>query len=251
MAGKIRTRTAVEGVNLNQGSWIDTGETFVFATFTSTSTATIYPFMIIQQPTSAFASIDAGAPIMRLQGGQLAITGATAMAAQTTLDCGLVVYHSFATLATQITNAGGALTSLNVTALNAAMPSGQTFTLTNAAGTVQTWTLSAAAVRGATTLAVNSQTPTGTNAVGNQIIGLNGNGILFGWLHPTGTPAFPVYGSVIMPAQNTNILAGGGNTVGDPVGPYVYLFPGDILALYTTSAGSVTVQAGLVSFSLA
>jgi hypothetical protein len=256
MAGKIVARVAEEGVDLNNSSWVDNGETEVFASFTSTSTPTITPFQVVPIATSYNDYKPASNPIWRLQGAQVAITGATAQAAQSTLNFGIVVYHNFATLATQITNAGGALTSLTVTALNAPMPSGQTFVLTNAAGTTQTWTTTATAVKGATTLAVSSTTPTGTNAVGNALIGQLGgptnSGIQFGWLASgTGTPALYLNQSTTLPAINTNILAGGGNTAGDPYGPYVYLNQGDLLCYYAESAGSVTVQSGIIRLLIA
>lgn len=250
MGRKVRTAQAVEGPDITQSTWIDMGDVTTFATFTSTSTATITPVTAIMQPTSGYDYLAPGTPISRLQGGQVVITGSTAMAAQSTLNLGWVVYRNFGTLGTQITNAGGALTSLTIAApgVNTAMPSGQTFTLVNAAGTVQTWTTSAAVVRGALTIAVTSQTPTGTNAVGNALVGQVGNGILFGWLAATGTPAFYLNQATSMPAINANITAGGGNTLGDPFGPFVYLYPGDVPSLSTFSAGSVTVQAGLASY---
>lgn len=251
MSRKVRTAQSVEGPTLTDSTWIDMGDYVTIPTFTSTSTATTTVVTIIPQGTSSYDNLAAGTPISRLQGGQVAIYGATAMAAQSTLNLGWVVYRNFGTLATQITNAGGALTSLSVTALNSPMPSGQTFTLVNAAGTAQTWTTSAAVVRGATSIPVTSQTPTGTNAVGNAIVGQLGNGILFGWLAATGTPAFYLNQATTMPAVNANITAGGGNLLGDPVGAFAYLMPGDITAVTAFSVGSVTVQNLLVSYMAA
>jgi hypothetical protein len=249
MGQKIRSLQSAGGANLNESGWADMGDYYVFASFTSTATATIYPFQVITQDTSIYDSLTPGlgSAINRLQGGQIAFTGATAMVAQSTLNLGLVVYRSFGVLSTQITNGGGALTSLAVAAgVNTAMPSGQTFTLVNAAGTVQTWTASAAVVRGALSVPVNSQTPTGTNAVGNQLIGQVGNGILFGWLAATGTPALYLLQTTPLPAVTANITAAGGNTVGDPYGAFVPLLPGDLIALQASSAGSVTVQSGII-----
>lgn len=256
MAGKLVDRISVEGVEINNSAWHDSGETEQFATFSSTSTPTITPFQIVPIPTTSYANKPLTNPIWRLQGAQVAITGATAQAAQSTLNFGIVVYRQFATLAAQITNAGGAITALTVSPLVSPMPSGQTFNLTNAAGTVQSWTTTALAGKGATTLAVSSQTPTGTNAIGNPLVGLLGgptnNGIQFGWLAAgTGTPALYLTSSTTLPAVSANITAGGGNTAGDPYGPYAYLIPGDLLALYAESAGSVTVQAGIIRLLIA
>jgi hypothetical protein len=258
MAGKLVARVAVEGVDLNNSSWVDNGETEIFASFTSTSTPTIVPFQVVPIDTSSQDSKPTANPIWRLQGAQVAITGATAQAAQSTLNFGIVVYHNFGTLGAQITNAGGNLTTLTVASpgLNAPMPSGQTFTLTNAAGTVQTWTTTAAVGRYALSIPVSSQTPTGTNAIGNAFIGFLGgptnNGIQFGWLASgSGTPALYLNQSTTLPAVNANITAGGGNTTGDPYGPYTYLNQGDLLCYYAESAGSVTVQSGIIRLLIA
>jgi hypothetical protein len=256
MARKLRTGISVEGVTLTQSCWFDNGENFVFASLTSTSTATIDPLQIAPIATSAVDSKSDSSPIWRLQGAQIIFTGATAMVAQTTLNLGVVIYHTFGTLATQITNAGGAITSLTTTALTAPMPSGQTFTLVNAAGTVQTWTTSAAVLKGATTIPVTSTTPTGTNAVGNPLVGFLGGaataGIQFGWLASgSGTPALYLNSPTVLPAINANILAGGGNTAGDPYGAFAYVYPGDLICLFASSAGSVTVQSGILSLLVA
>src|ERR1700689_988075 len=123
MGQKIRSLQAAGGANLNESGWMDQGDFYVFASFTSTSTATIYPFQVVTQDTSTFDYLS-GSFINRLQGGQILFTGATAMVAQSTLNLGLVVYRSFGVLSTQITNGGGALTSLAVAAgINTAMPS--------------------------------------------------------------------------------------------------------------------------------
>lgn len=251
MSHKLRELISISGADIGEGSWLDVGDYTSFASFTSTSTATLFYVSIVPQPTSSIDRPNLFLPIGRLQGGQVAIMGATAMAAQTTLNFGWLVYHTFGTLGTQITNAGGALTSLNVAApgINASMPSGQTFQLTNAAGTVQTWTTSAAVASGALSIPVNSQTPTGTNAVGNAFNGVLGNGIACGWVSGlAGTPAMPVNGSITMPmiatATNTLVVPVGA----DPFGPYLPLWAGDVIALEGFSAGSVTVQAGIASF---
>lgn len=256
MSGKIRTRIAVEGPDINNGAFTDNGETWIFASFTSTSTATVDPIQVISLDTSSFASVSSSSPIGRLQGAQVVISGATAQAAQSTLNFGLVVYHNFGTITAQYTNAGGAITAILVTALNAPMPSGQTFNLVNAAGTVQSWTTSAAVLKGATTIPVSSQTPTGTNAIGNAVIGTLGGagnaGIQFGWLAAgSGTPALYLNQAILLPAINTNITAGGGNTAGDPYGAFQYVYQGDVICLYAESAGSVTVQSGLITTLIA
>lgn len=251
----MRTAVATEGVVTTDSSWGDWGQSLVFAAISSTSTATIDPIQVITAGTSTAAYLAPGAPIQRLQGASLAITGATAQAAASTQVFGIVVYHQFATLATQVTNAGGAITSLSTTALNAPMPSGGTFTMVNAAGTVQTWTTSAVVPKGATTIPVTSTTPTGTNAVGNALVGTLGGagalGIQFGWLAATGTPALYLNQTTLLPAVSANITAGGGNTAGDPYGPYTYLYPGDIPCLYVASAGSLTFQSGIITLLIA
>jgi hypothetical protein len=244
MAQKIRSLQAAGGAKLNESGWHDFGENLSFAAFTSTSTATILGIRVVPLNTGIYEGLAPGDTIGRLQGALLSIVSLTYMAAQTTQDAGVGVFRSFATLATQITNAGGALTSLNVSPLNTALPSGQVLNLTNAAGTLQTWTLSAAAVKGATTIAVNSQTPTGTNAVGNSFVGLVGNSIAFGWLHAVGSPVFLPYLSYSLPAVLTNTAL---NTVGDPYGPYLPEQPGDTEVFYAASAGSISWSAGAIT----
>jgi hypothetical protein len=248
MARKLRSATALGGANLNESAWYDGGENLNFAAFTSTSTPTILGIRVVPLDTASVNSggdfLAAGLPINRLQGAQLGIVSLTYMAAQTTQDAGVGVMRVFGTLATQITNGGGALTSLNVTALNTALPSGQILNLTNAAGTLQTWTLSAAAAKGATTLAVNSQTPTGTNAVGNSFVGLVGNMIAFGWLHAVGSPVFLPYLPYSLPAVAANTAL---NTTGDPYGSYLPEYPGDVEVFYVTSAGSISWSAGVIN----
>jgi hypothetical protein len=244
MAQKLRVLIAAGGAKLNESGWEDAGRPLNFAAFTSTATATILGIRVVPINTGIYENLAAGDTINRLQGAQLSIVSLTYMAAQTTQDAGVGVMRSFGTLATQITNAGGALTSLNVTALNTALPSGQVLNLTNAAGTLQTWTLTAAAAKGATTLAVSSQTPTGTNAVGNSFVGLVGNMIAFGWLHAVGSPVFLPYLSYSLPAVAANTAL---NTTGDPYGPYLPEYPGDVEVFYAASAGSISWSAGVIS----
>lgn len=248
MAVKLRSAIAVGGANLTQSSWWDGGAALNFAAFTSTATATILGIRVVPQDTSSSQSggeyLATGNPINRLMGAQLSIVSLTYMAAQTTQDAGVGVMRVFGTLATQITNAGGALTSLNVTPLNTALPSGQVLNLTNAAGTLQTWTLTAAAVKGATTLAVSSQTPTGTNAVGNSFVGLVGNTVAFGWLHAVGSPVFLPYLTYNLPAVASNTAL---NTTGDPYGSYLPELPGDVEVFYAASAGSISWSAGVIN----
>ena len=247
MAQKIRSLQSVGGANLIESGWSDVGESLYFAAFTSTSTPTILGIRVVPQDTSSSATggdyLATGVPINRLQGAQLSIVSLTYMAAQTTQDAGVGVMRVFGTLTTQITNAGGALTSLNVSPLNTALPSGQVLNLTNAAGTLQTWTLTAAAPKGATTLAVSSQTPTGTNAVGNSFVGLVGNTIAFGWLHAVGSPVFLPYLSYSLPAVSSNTAL---NTTGDPYGSFLPEYPGDVEVFYVTSAGSISWSAGVI-----
>lgn len=73
------------------------------------------------------------------------------------------------TLSSGITVGGGALTSLSVAALPAAIPSGATI-IVGTTGNTQTWTLSSGAAAAATTISVVSQTPNTTYASGSQVI---------------------------------------------------------------------------------
>ena len=151
---KLRAAIATGGPNLNDSAYWRLGGDLSFAAFTNTSTATIKPITIIDLLTSSTASGGGGSTtgglgvgVGRLQGGQIAFMAAGTsggVGALSSSTLGIAVYRNFCTLATQITAAGGALTSLSVTAVNTVLPSGQTFTLTTAAGgTPQVWTTSA------------------------------------------------------------------------------------------------------------
>lgn len=258
MAQKARSAASYGGPNLSDSMFVENGETAYFASFSSTATPTYLPIGITPQDTSTIDTLPGltvGSSIMRLQGGQLAIASATGMAAQSTLNLGLVVIRSFATLSAQIANAGGAITSLPITALASPLPSGSVVTITNATPTLQAWTLSAAALRGATTLSVNSQTPSATFPAGLPISGSVGGGaaastptILFGWSSgASGTPALPAWGLIALPAISANLIAGSTTTTGDPYGPYLQMIPGDLTCLVAYSAGSITVSAGAAS----
>ena len=257
MGQKVRSAASYGGPNLSDSMWMDNGETCYFASFTSTATPTYIPISITPLDTSAIDNLPGltvGAAIMRLQGAQFVPVSQTAMAAQTTLNLGIVVFREFAELSAQIAAAGGALTSLPVTPLLSAMPSGQAFTITNATPTLQTWVTSAAVLPGATSIPVNSQTPSATFPAGLGLLGTVGGGaaatpsILFGYSSGgSGTPAFASYDSQPLPAINANITAGGGFVTGDPNGPYVPMQPGDISCLCAYSAGSITVSAGAAS----
>lgn len=256
MAGKRRALIAIGGPALNDSTWDDFGEALPFAAFTNSTTATILPINVASLATLSPDSIPSGSAIGRLLGCQIAFLAAGTsggVAASTISRLGVAVYRSFGTLTTQITNAGGALTSLAVSGgVNTALPSGQTFTLTTAAGaSPQVYTTSAAVLKGATSVPVNSITPTSTYAVGTPLVGIVGNAIAFGWPSTgdggTGTPAFRQNFSVAMPA---NTAAGNPalNTTGDPYGSFLPVYPGDVLALFgITDSSTFSVPAGIIN----
>jgi hypothetical protein len=253
---KLRAAIATGGPNLNDSAYWRLGGDLSFAAFTNTSTATIKPITIIDLLTSSTASGGGGSTtgglgvgVGRLQGGQIAFMAAGTsggVGALSSSTLGIAVYRNFCTLATQITAAGGPLTSLSVTAVNTVLPSGQTFTLTTAAGgTPQVWTTSAAVAVGATSIPVNSATPSATYAVGTECVGQVGSNLAFGWLNSgSGLPAFPQNGAISLPAITANTLL---NTAADPYGPYLTLYPSDVMALYAVSSGSDSIPAGILT----
>jgi hypothetical protein len=260
MAIKHRSIIAQGGPDLNQSGWWDMGEALSFAAFSNSTTATILPIAITAFNTTSSATgvetLPFNAGIYRLQGAQLAFMAAgTAggLAASSISTLGIAVYRAFGELNAQITNAGGALTSLAIAApgVNTAMPSGQTFTLTTAAGaTPQVWTTSAAVAVGALTIPVTSTTPSATYAAGTDLNGQVGNNILFGWLNGAGggSMAFGQNESNPLPAITATFTAAGASTTGDPYGPYLVLMPGDIVALYgITSSSTFSVPAGIIA----
>lgn len=252
MAGKRRLLISAGGPKLQDSAWDDFGESFNFAAFTNGTTATIIPISILPLVTVS-ESLGLSDGICRLQGGQIAFMAAGTsggVAASSISTLGLAVYRSFCTLSAQITAAGGALTSLAVTPVNTALPSGQTFTLTTAAGgTPQVWTTSAAVAVGATSIPVSSATPSATYAIGTACVGQVGNNLYCGWLNSaSGTPAFAQNLSVRLPmlaaAANPAI-----NQTIDPVGAFLLGYPGDVVALVgVTSSSTFSVPAGIVSF---
>jgi hypothetical protein len=239
----------IEGDPQNTSEWTDQGRNQRVAATTATTGGVNFLLHSIplvdlydaQGNSAGYSAPTSGRGLQRLNG--CLIAPETVLAAASTLDLSISVLRSFGTLGAQITNAGGAITALTVggSGINTPMPSGQTFVLTNAAGTSQTWTLSAAAALGATTLAVNSQTPTGTNAVGNALVGTVGNQAAFGWLTGgTGTPTLVPNLSLAMPALTGNLQlvapAGGGI--------WLPLYPGDAIQLNEqTSTSTVAVPA--------
>jgi hypothetical protein len=257
MSQKLRSAVSYGGPNLSDSMWTDNGETGYFAAITSTSTPTFIPISIVPQDTSSIDNLPGltvGASINRLQGGQYAVISGTGMAVQPTLNLGLVIVRKFCTLSAQLTNAGGAITSLPVTAVVSPIPSGASLTITNATPTLQTWVTTAAVLPGATAIPVTSQTPSATFPAGLGVDGFVGGGsatapaILFGWVvGGTGTPAFAAYQSYLLPAITANIVAGSTTSTGDPYGPFVPKLPGDITTFCAFSAGSITVSAGAAS----
>ena len=258
MGIKLRSGISIGGPSLNNGAWFDSGDSLGFAAFTNATTAQIFPINIVPQDTSSAISgqdsLGFGGAIGRLMGAQIAfpvIGTSGGVAASSISTLGIAVYRSFGTLGAQIANAGGAITSLSVSApgVNTYLPSGQTFNLTVAAGgTSQVWTTSAIVYPGALTIPVTSTTPSSTYAKGQPMVGQVGNNICFGWLaSASGTPAFSQNASAIMPAMsatnNPNL-----NQVADPYGPYLPWQPGDLVALYgITSSSTFSVPAGIVN----
>jgi hypothetical protein len=260
MALRSRANSAVGGPHLNDSNWDDNGESLAFAAFTNAVTAQIFAINILPMSTSSSVSggdaIPFGDTMQRLQGGLIAFPSfgtAGGVAASTISTLGIAVYHNFGTLGTQITNAGGALTSLTIAApgVSAPMPSGQTFNITIAAGgTSQVWTTSAAVAVGALTIPVTSTTPSSTYAIGTPLAGQLGNNIAFGWLNvggTLGTPAFRQNASILMPAM-TAVNNPALNQTGDPYGPYLPMYPGDMVAIFAlTSSSTFAVPTGIVT----
>ncbi len=255
MAGKHRLLISTNGPKLQDSAWSDFGESFTFAAFTNSTTESVIPVMIVPQVTTS-ETLGASDAIWRILGGQIAFMHATTgggLAASTISRLGLAAYRSFGTLSTQITAAGGALTSLAVAGgVNTALPSGQTFTVTTAAGaTPQVWTTSAAVAVGAVSIPVNSATPSATYAVSTPLVGQVGNAIAFGWLSTSdgasGTPAFRQNKSVSLPAM-TATANPALNTTGDLFGPFLPSYPGDVICLYgVTDSSTLSVPTGIIS----
>jgi len=256
MAARHRALQSVGGPHLNDSSWDDQGVSQMFAAISATTTLQIFPINIVPQDTSSQVSggdsLAFSDSIQRLMGAQIAFpavgTGGGTGASSTT-NLGLAVYRSFGTLSANITNAGGALTSISVASpgVNTALPSGQTFMISVAAGgTSQSWTTTAAVAVGATTIPVSSQTPSSTYAKGQPLVGVVGNNIAFGWLSSgSGTPAFAMNASTVLPAITANTAL---NQTADPYGSYLLLQPGDMLALYCIQGSSTfTVPTGIIT----
>jgi hypothetical protein len=256
MAIRVRAAQSVGGPHLSDSSWIDSGESLPFASISATTTLQIFPIQIIPQDTSSQVSggdsLAFSDAIGRLMGAQImfpAVGTSGGVAASSTTNLGVAVYRSFGTLSANITNAGGALTSLSVAApgVNTYLPSGQTFMISVAAGgTSQSWTTTAAVQPGALSIPVSSQTPGSTYAKGQPLVGVVGNSIAFGWLSSgSGTPAFPMNASVVLPANTANTLL---NQVADPYGSYLLLQPGDTPCLYCIQGSSTfTVPTGIIT----
>jgi len=231
MAIRLRAAQSNGGPALTDSTWFDAGESLPFAAISATTTLQIFPINIVPQSTSSQVSggdsLPFSTPIQRLMGAQItfpAVGTSGGTAASSTTNLGVAVYRSFGKLAAQITNAGGALTSLSVAApgVNTALPSGQTFMISVAAGgTSQSWTTTAAVAVGATTIPVSSQTPSSTYAKGQPLVGVVGNNIAFGWLSSgSGTPAFAMNASTVLPAITANTAL---NQTADPYGSYLLL----------------------------
>jgi hypothetical protein len=278
MATKLRAAMSVTGPD-GGGGWIDQGNSFNFPAISATKTMQNFPAEIAARvdtqlsggiaqgdslvPSSGYAG--GLQPIFRLNGAQVVMSALTAALANLTL--GVRVMRSIDFLGTGgLTAAMGALTSIPLGApLSTSMNSGGTFAVTNAAGTTQLWTTSAAVPAGALAIAVNSQTPNGTyiggvaNAlspyarltyqVGNAGAPTTTYAPVFGWVAPaTGTPCFPASCSVVLPPITTN------SAVVTPgvAGSYVLLFVGDSLeVIAVTSSSTAALPLGELDFFIA
>ena len=165
MATKLRAAIAATGPDGQNSAWFDGGNSFNFPAISATTTLQNFPAQIITRADTQLAGglyqpdslvpqggIAAGVlPIQRLNGAQIVLAALFAAAANLTL--GIRIMRSIDFLGAGIAAAGGALTSIPLGApLSTALASGAQFALTNAAGTTQLWTTSAAVPAG--TLAI-------------------------------------------------------------------------------------------------
>lgn len=245
-------------------TWADTGESVPFAQITNNSTtftdAIVTVVSTVDQlaaggvPTGDYLPVISGLqvqPIQRLTGGQLVM--ATLMASSNLQSFGLAVRRTCGFLNAQITNAGGAITTLPFTT-NTSLPAGAIINLTNVSGNTQAWTVSSAVSvpfgSVVTSIPVNSATPgntyPATTSLGNVIVGAGtaeASGLAFGWIGTgagsTGTPFIAAWQAASMPALTVNPWF-------DSTGDF-YLFAGDVVVYrYAVTSSSVTIPAGAV-----
>ena len=278
MATKLRAAIAATGPDGQNSAWFDGGNSFNFPAISATTTLQNFPAQIITRADTQLAGglyqpdslvpqggIAAGVlPIQRLNGAQIVLAALFAAAANLTL--GIRIMRSIDFLGAGIAAAGGALTSIPLGApLSTALASGAQFALTNAAGTTQLWTTSAAVPANSLAIPVNSQTPNGTyiggvaNAlspyarlvyqVGNAGAPTTTFSPVFGWLTTVaGTPTFPASDSVVLPPITANAAV----VTPGAAGSYVNLFPGDSLELIAvTGSSTAAIPLGEVDFLIA
>jgi hypothetical protein len=234
-------------------AWTDAGETLPFAAASSAATLALQiiaygdAFLAGDLPNNTMGGSlvpSAGIsgqpnPIQRLNGAQIALIARHA--AQSAESTYIQVVRSIDTLGAQIAAAGGALTSIPLTApLSTPLAEDQTFVIDNGT-TAQTWTVAgptgAGMPIGSTYIGVDSQTPSATFAAGTALVYVAGNAGAFGWLASGGgTPALPAGQAVKLPVIAANVAL--------VAGVYLPLFPGDFLQL--VFAGTVSIGAGTV-----
>lgn len=264
MASKLVAAVAITGPD-GQSSWWDAGEAFTWqAAVTAATTYVLFPVQTVPQPdtqlagglpvtetlTASGGAASANLPMARLNGASVSMLAL--LAAHTTLILGVQVVRCIDTLGAQIAAASGALTSIPLTApLTTPLAEDQTFVLTNAAGTAQTWTVAgptgAGMPAGSTYIGVDSQTPSATYTTNTPLVYLAGNTLAFGWIGTgsagTGTPVLPAGRAMVMPAiaANLAIVTPGAS------GSYLNLFPGDMVeAVFGTSSSTVSVTVGTI-----
>ncbi|HXA90641.1 MAG TPA: hypothetical protein VNW96_19155 [Mycobacterium sp.] len=242
--------------------WADMGDSFTLqnhATVTATTTPNNLAAYTVTRPNAAILTaqsagggvlqtvvddfLDASNVIQTLYGFQ--VQASSVLAPQSTLTLSLSVYRQVGTLGVTVTG-GVPITSITLAVgLTQPIPSGQTLTLTNAAGNTQVVTLSAAAVFGQKVIPISSVTPANTYAIGNPAVWQVGGQAAFGWLAAGGgTPLFAAGASVLAPGLtgNTSLITTGGSAAGTVGNSALSLQAGDsVVATIVTSAGTVVV----------
>lgn len=242
-----------------KSAWFDSGQAYSWTSaITATTSLALIPIQIVPTPDTQLAGglpvtfgLFPGTPLQRLNGALINLE--TLLAAANTNIIGIEIRRCIDTLGAQIAAAGGAITSIPLTnPLSTPLASGQTFVVTNAAGTAQTWTTSAAVPAGSMAIPVNSGTPSATYVAGTALAFLAGNGPVFGWVGTgssgTGPPVIPANVSVSLPPITTNIAV----VTPGAAGSYVFLFPGDVIGLLlNTTTSTATIPIGCIQTLIA
>lgn len=254
MALRNRESTAV-GAPDGGSVWLDSGEAFTIAggltTITATTTPLVLPVTTIGKPSPIVYGypqpdfVQPGAAFQSLYGFQ--ISSVTAQAASAVLNFFFQVQRNIGIGATVV--GGVAITTFTpAQALVSPLASGQTITLTNAAGNTQAIVTSAVVPAGATVIPINSVTPANSyvvspigDVVGSSAVVLVGNQGVFGWLASgAGMIAIPANASVITPAIVANPAL---VTLPTTATPFLPLQLSDLIQLVlSTSSSTATVQ---------